>query len=87
MLNEHKTQSPQACAKVREQFDRIEEFFAFSARFFERLSILQQKAAGDQEKSHALITAIVRVFSQQLSVCAIVRKLQRQKRAGNTEIR
>ncbi|KAI4644660.1 uncharacterized protein J4E78_009479 [Alternaria triticimaculans] len=51
-----------AFAGVRADYDRVEEFFAYSARFFQRLSILEDKA-----QSGPLAIAVERVFSMQLS--------------------
>ncbi|CAN9275607.1 unnamed protein product [Alternaria alternata] len=64
-----------AFAGVRAEYDRVEEFFAYSARFFERLSILEGRA-----QSGPLAIAIVRIFSMQLSVCGRVRRLVKEKK-------
>ncbi|KAH7381195.1 hypothetical protein DE146DRAFT_793188 [Phaeosphaeria sp. MPI-PUGE-AT-0046c] len=64
-----------AFAGVKADYDRVESFFAYSARFFERLSILESRA-----DSGPLMIAIVRVFSMQLSVCARVQFLIKEKR-------
>ncbi|CAN9079880.1 unnamed protein product [Alternaria alternata] len=64
-----------AFAGVRAEYDRVEEFFAYSARFFERLSILEGRA-----QSGPLAIAIVRIFSMQLSVCGRVRRLVDEKK-------
>lgn len=60
---------------MRADYDRVEEFFAYSARFFQRLSILENKA-----QSGPLAIAIERVFSMQLSVCGRARQLIKEKR-------
>ncbi|CAN9315429.1 unnamed protein product [Alternaria alternata] len=59
-----------AFSAVRAEYDRIEEFFGYSSRFFERLAICESRADSD-----AVAIAIVRVFSQQLTVCGRVRYL------------
>ena len=60
---------------MKADYDRVESFFAYSARFFGRLAILEQRA-----ESGPLAIAIVRVFSMQLSVCGRVRYLIKKKR-------
>jgi hypothetical protein len=64
------TEVQQAFSAVRAEYDRIEEFFGYSSRFFERLAICESRADSD-----AVAIAIVRVFSQQLTVCGRVRYL------------
>ncbi|KAI4648350.1 uncharacterized protein J4E79_009972 [Alternaria viburni] len=64
-----------AFAGVRADYDSVEEFFAYSARFFQRLSLLENKAQSD-----SLAVAVIRVFSMQLSVCARVKQLIKHKR-------
>ncbi|KAF2107480.1 hypothetical protein BDV96DRAFT_653821 [Lophiotrema nucula] len=57
-----------AFAGVKADFDKVEAFFDTSTRFFERLSIIENKGC-----NHApLKTAIVRVFSAHLSILAMV---------------
>lgn len=60
---------------MKADYDRVESFFGYSARFFERLSILESRA-----DSGPLGVAVVRVFSMQLSVCARVEFLIKEKR-------
>ncbi|KAJ4294462.1 hypothetical protein N0V90_008153 [Kalmusia sp. IMI 367209] len=55
-----------AFAGVKADYDRVEAFFEHSSRVFERLSILENQA-----DSGPLAVAIVRVFSIQLSICAL----------------
>jgi hypothetical protein len=60
---------------VKADFDEIEEFLGLSSRFFERLSIVEGKC-----DSGPLGIAIVRVFSAQLVVYAIVDDAMSRKR-------
>jgi hypothetical protein len=60
-----------AFLSVRDEMDRIEEFLALSNRFFERLSIIEGSKCSDGP----LGQAIVRVFSAQLSVYALVEEV------------
>ncbi|KAJ6196522.1 hypothetical protein J3E72DRAFT_243669 [Bipolaris maydis] len=60
---------------MKADYDRVESFFEYSGRFFERLSLLEERA-----ESGPLAIAIVRVFSMQLSVCGRVRYLIKKKR-------
>ncbi|EUC28300.1 hypothetical protein COCCADRAFT_30414 [Bipolaris zeicola 26-R-13] len=64
-----------AFAGVKADYDRVESFFEYSGRFFERLSLLEERA-----ESGPLAIAVVRVFSMQLSVCGRVRYLIKKKR-------
>ncbi|KAI4612829.1 hypothetical protein J4E80_006884 [Alternaria sp. BMP 0032] len=64
-----------AFAGVKADYDSVEEFFAYSARFFQRLSLLKNDAP-----SESLAVAIVRVFSMHISVCARVKQLIKHKR-------
>ncbi|KAH8725755.1 hypothetical protein GQ44DRAFT_759148 [Phaeosphaeriaceae sp. PMI808] len=65
-----------AFAGVKADFDQIEDFLSLSGRFFERLSIIESTNCSDGP----LGTAIVRVFSAQLSVYAIVHEMMNRKR-------
>ena len=67
----------EAFAGVKADYDKVEEFFSHSSRFFERLSIIESKVSDNG----ALGKAIVRVFSAQLSVCAIVEVMTKTKAA------
>lgn len=60
---------------MKADYDRVESFFEYSGRFFERLSLLEERA-----ESGPLAIAVVRVFSMQLSVCGRVRYLIKKKR-------
>ncbi|KAF1951108.1 hypothetical protein CC80DRAFT_553779 [Byssothecium circinans] len=64
-----------AFARVTDDYNRVEAFFSYANRFFERLSLLETKA--DPEP---LALAIVRVFSTQLSVCGIVECMMKENR-------
>lgn len=66
-----------AFASVKADYDKVEEFFSYSSRFYERLTILE----GMVSDNAALARAIVRVFSAQLSVCAIVEVWTKTKAA------
>jgi hypothetical protein len=71
------TNDLQAFAGVKADYDKVEDFFMHSSRFFERLSIIENKVSD----SVALAKGIVRVFSAQLSVCAIVEAMVKTKAA------
>lgn len=60
-----------AFLSVRDEMDKIEQFLALSNRFFERLSMIENNECSDG----ALGQAIVRVFSAQLSVYAVVEEV------------
>lgn len=60
---------------MKADYDRVEAFFEHSGRFFERLSIIENQA-----ETKALAVAIVRVFSIQLSICALVEAMTKEKR-------
>lgn len=60
-----------AFLSVRDEMDKIEEFLALSNRFFQRLSLIESSKCGDGP----LGQAIVRVFSAQLSVYAVVQEV------------
>lgn len=64
-----------AFATVKADYDKVEDFFNHSSRFFERLSIIEGKIS-DVEP---LGVAIVRVFSSQLSICATVESMISEK--------
>jgi hypothetical protein len=64
-----------AFAGVKADYDRVEAFFEHSGRFFERLSILENRA-----DSGPLAMAVVRVFSAQLSICGHVEAMMKGKR-------
>ncbi|ORY05487.1 hypothetical protein BCR34DRAFT_604521 [Clohesyomyces aquaticus] len=57
-----------AFAGAKADFDKVEAFFDTSTRFFERLSIIENKGCNQAP----LKTAIVRVFSAHLSILALV---------------
>ncbi|KAF2014213.1 hypothetical protein BU24DRAFT_492906 [Aaosphaeria arxii CBS 175.79] len=57
-----------AFAGVKADYDKVEQFFAVSNRFFDRLSLIENKGAGHGP----MMRAIVRVFSAQLSICGTV---------------
>jgi hypothetical protein len=62
---------------VQKDLNKIEEFLALSSRFFDRLSIIEGTKCSDGP----LGRAIVRVFSAQLSVYAIVQDMVDRKSA------
>lgn len=62
---------------MKADYDKVEEFFNLSSRFFERLSIIENR---DVDVG-ALGKAIFRVFSAQLSICGIVESMTRTKDA------
>ncbi|KAH7128114.1 hypothetical protein B0J11DRAFT_504607 [Dendryphion nanum] len=67
----------EAFAGVRADHDKVVAFFNQSTRFFERLSIIEGKV----RKEGPLALAIMRVFSAQLSICAIAEVRMKEKNA------
>jgi hypothetical protein len=70
-----------AFLSVRDEMDKIEQFLALSNRFFERLSIIESSKCSDGP----LAQAIVRVFSAQLSVYAVVEEVVVRKNGRISE--
>lgn len=67
---------------MKADYDKVEDFFNHSSRFFERLAIIENQNASEGP----LAKAIVRVFSAQLSICAIVEVMTKEKSARFSKI-
>jgi hypothetical protein len=66
----HVLNRSKAFAGVKADYDKVEDFFLQSSRFFERLSLIQNKT----RDVGPLQTAIVRVFATQLTIFGDVEK-------------
>lgn len=58
-------------------YDKVEKFFAYSSRFFDRLSSIENKTRGGDA---AFARCIVRVFSCMLSICGIAQAMTKERR-------
>lgn len=68
--------SPQAFASVSADYDKIMGFFDFTHRFFDRLSMIEEKTP--QQKPFQ--RCVARVFSGMLTICSVAQEYAEKKR-------
>jgi hypothetical protein len=66
----------QSFADVSADYDKVMGFFDFTHRFFDRLSMIEQKMPDLPQFQHC----VSRVFSSILKICAISQKYCKEKR-------
>jgi hypothetical protein len=66
----------QSFAAVSADYDKVEGFFAYSNRFFDRLQLIE----GKTRNAPPFARCIVRVFSCMLSICGIAHAMTQEKR-------
>lgn len=66
-------------AAVSADYDKVEEFYAFSGRFFDQMTILESEVA-----SGPLARCIVQVFSSMLEACGVAQAMTEDRKGVST---
>ena len=69
----------QSFAAVSDDYNKIEEFFAYSGRFFDQITLLENEV-----DSGPLARCVVQVFSSMLTICGVAQAMTEEKRMSRS---